>query len=303
MSISVENVSKVFGSQRTLHEVSFVVNSGEIVGFIGPNGAGKSTLMKIICALIAPTSGEVKINGISISLNTIEVRRLLGYLPENNPLYPDLYIQEFLHYVAGLYGLGNRIHKRVREVIGLTGLEPEMHKKIGVLSKGYRQRVGLAQAILHDPEILILDEPTTGLDPNQIVEIRNLISSLGKEKTVILSTHIMQEVEAICKRVIIINKGQIVANDLTGNISRHSEMESHTTIVEFREEINPEILRDLQGMRGFRQLRSGTWLIETTGDADIREELFRLAVKNSLVILSLHKKDRKLEDVFRELTS
>jgi ABC-2 type transport system ATP-binding protein len=303
MSISVENVSKVFGSQKTLHEVSFVVNSGEIVGFIGPNGAGKSTLMKIICSLMTPTTGEVKINGISVSLNSNEIRKLLGYLPENNPLYPDLYIQEFLHYVAGLYGLGKRIHKRVREVIGLTGLDPEMHKKIGVLSKGYRQRVGLAQAILHDPEILILDEPTTGLDPNQIVEIRSLISSLGKEKTVILSTHIMQEVEAICQRVIIINKGQIVANDLTGNISRHSGLESHTTIVEFREEINPEILRDLQGIKGFRQLRSGTWLIETTGDSDIREELFRLAVKNSLVILSLHRKDRKLEDVFRELTS
>ena len=303
MSISVENVSKVFGSQRTLDDVSFIVNSGEIVGFIGPNGAGKSTLMKIICALMAPTSGEVHINGINVSLNAIEIRRLLGYLPENNPLYPDLYIQEFLHYVAGLYGLGNRIHKRVREVIGLTGLEPEMHKKIGLLSKGYRQRVGLAQAILHDPEILILDEPTTGLDPNQIVEIRNLISALGKEKTVILSTHIMQEVEAICQRVVIINKGKIIANDLTGNISRLSGLESHTTVVEFREEINPEILRDLQGMIGLRQLRSGTWLIETTGDLDIREELFRLAVKNSLVILSLHKKDRKLEDVFRELTS
>ncbi len=303
MSISVENVSKVFGSQRTLDDVSFIVNSGEIVGFIGPNGAGKSTLMKIICALMTPTSGEVHINGINVSLNAIEIRRLLGYLPENNPLYPDLYIQEFLHYVAGLYGLGNRIHKRVREVIGLTGLEPEMHKKIGLLSKGYRQRVGLAQAILHDPEILILDEPTTGLDPNQIVEIRNLISALGKEKTVILSTHIMQEVEAICQRVVIINKGKIIANDLTGNISRLSGLESHTTVVEFREEINPEILRDLQGMIGLRQLRSGTWLIETTGDLDIREELFRLAVKNSLVILSLHKKDRKLEDVFRELTS
>jgi ABC-2 type transport system ATP-binding protein len=303
MSISVENVSKVFGTQKTLHNVSFIVNSGEIVGFIGPNGAGKSTLMKIICSLMAPTAGEVKINGIGVSLNSIEIRRLLGYLPENNPLYPDLYVQEFLQYVAGLYGLGKKGMIRVREVIGLTGLEPEMHKKIGLLSKGFRQRVGLAQAIIHDPEILILDEPTTGLDPNQIVEIRNLISDLGKEKTVILSTHIMQEVEAICKRVIIINKGQIIANDLTGNISQHAGIESHTTIVEFREEINPEILRNLQGIVEFRQLRFGTWLIETAGDADIREELFKLAVNNNLVILSLHKKDRKLEDVFRELTS
>jgi len=303
MSISVENVSKVFGSQTTLREVSLVVNSGEIAGFIGPNGAGKSTLMKIICALVEPTSGEVKINGTGVALNTIEIRRLLGYLPENNPLYPDLYVQEFLHYVAGLYGLGKKSHARVREVIGLTGLEPEMHKKIGLLSKGYRQRVGLAQAIIHDPEILILDEPTTGLDPNQIIEIRNLISALGKEKTVLLSTHIMQEVEAICQRVIIINKGQIIANDLTGNISLHAGMETHTTVVEFREEINPEILQDLAGIIGFKQLISGIWLIETAGSYDIREELFKLAIKNNLVILSLHKKDRKLEDVFRELTS
>jgi ABC-2 type transport system ATP-binding protein len=303
MSISVERVSKVFGNQQTLRDVSFTVNSGEIVGFIGPNGAGKSTLMKIICALLAPTSGEVKINGINVAQNSIDVRKLLGYLPENNPLYTDLYVQEFLHYVAGLYHFGKSSQKRVREVIGLTGLGPEMHKKIGVLSKGYRQRVGLAQAIIHDPEILILDEPTTGLDPNQIVEIRSLISDLGKEKTVILSTHIMQEVEAICKRVIIINKGQIVANDLTGNISLPTGMETHTIIVEFREEINPEILQELPGIGGFRHIKYGTWLIETAGSSDLREELFKLAVKNNLVILSLHRQDRKLEDVFRELTS
>jgi ABC-2 type transport system ATP-binding protein len=191
----------------------------------------------------------------------------------------------------------------VREAIRLTGLEPEMHKKIGVLSKGYRQRVGLAQSIIHNPEILILDEPTTGLDPNQIIEIRNLISDLGRQKTVILSTHIMQEVEAICQRVIIINQGQIIANDLTGNIGQHSGKKTHTIIVEFSEEINSEILRGLPSIDEIRKLKSGTWLIETTGSHDIREELFKLAVKNNFVILSLHKKDRKLEDVFRELTS
>jgi ABC-2 type transport system ATP-binding protein len=303
MSISVEHVSKIFGSQQALRDVSFTVNSGEIVGLIGPNGAGKSTLMKIICALLAPTSGEVKLNGARISGDSTDIRRLLGYLPENNPLYTDMYVREFLLYVSGLYNLGKKSDDRVREAIRLTGLEPEMHKKIGVLSKGYRQRVGLAQAIIHNPEILILDEPTTGLDPNQIIEIRNLISDLGRQKTVILSTHIMQEVEAICQRVIIINKGQIIANDLTGKIGQHSGKKTQTIIVEFSEEINSEILRELPSIDEIRKLKSGTWLIETTGSHDIREELFKLAVRNNLVILSLHKKDRKLEDVFRELTS
>jgi ABC-2 type transport system ATP-binding protein len=303
MAISVDHVSKLYGTQRALDEVSFTVSSGEIVGFIGPNGAGKSTLMKIICGLMSPTSGEVTVDGTGVTLNSTEIRQHLGYLPENNPLYTDLYVQEFLHYVAGLYHMGKQSSARVKEVIGLTGLGPEMHKKIGVLSKGYKQRVGLAQAIIHNPEILILDEPTTGLDPNQIVEIRNLISDLGREKTVILCTHIMQEVEAICQRVIIINKGQVVANDLTGSISLEKGISSHTVIVEFSQDIEPDMLLEIPGTGGIRKLKTGTCLIETSGEADIREELFKFAVKNSLVILSLHKKDRKLEDVFRELTS
>ncbi len=303
MSISVERVSKFFGNQQALNEVSFTVNSGEIAGFIGPNGAGKSTMMKIICALLIPSAGMVTINGSPVSENSREIRRHLGYLPENNPLYTDMYVKEFLLYVAGLYHLGRKSAGRVREVIGLTGLEPEMHKKIGQLSKGYRQRVGLAQAIVHNPDILILDEPTTGLDPNQIVEIRNLISDLGREKTVILSTHIMQEVEAICQRVIIISKGQIVANDLAGKIHQYAPDTSQTIIVEFSGDIDPEIFRELTALSGFKEVKPGTWLIETAGNADIREELFNLAVKNNLVILSLHKQDRKLEDVFRELTA
>lgn len=303
MSISVERVSKFFGTQEALRSVSFSVDSGEIVGFIGPNGAGKSTLMKIICGLLPPSSGEVKISGLPVQQNSLMIRRQLGYLPENNPLYTDLYVQEFLVYVAGLYNLGQNSRKRVMDVVEMTGLTPELHKKIGVLSKGFRQRVGLAQAILHDPAILILDEPTTGLDPNQIVEIRNLISELGKAKTVILSTHIMQEVEAICKRVIIINKGQIVANDLTGNIRMHGSISSYTVIVEFSEDIPPEKLQELKNLGAFRRLKPGTWLIETHGDSDIREDLFKLAVKNNLVILSMHRQDKKLEDVFRELTS
>lgn len=303
MSISIERVSKFFGSQQALSDISFTVNSGEIIGLIGPNGAGKSTLMKIICSLTAPTSGDVKIKGMSITRPSIEIRKHLGYLPENNPQYTDLYVVEFLQYVAGLYKLGNK-NNRVREVIALTGLEPEMNKKIGILSKGYRQRVGLAQAIIHNPEILILDEPTTGLDPNQIIEIRTLISDLGREKTVILSTHIMQEVEAICQRVIIINKGRIIADDLTGNLGQHNGIRaSQTIIVEFNKEIEPAVLSSLPFINGYRKVKSSTWLIETDKSSDIREELFRLAVKNNLIILSMHRQDQRLEDVFRELTT
>jgi ABC-2 type transport system ATP-binding protein len=301
MSISVQKVSKQFGSQRALDSVNFTVNSGEIAAFIGPNGAGKSTLMKIICGLTQPTAGEVSINGIPVGGDTLEIRKRLGYLAENNPLYPDLYVEEYLNHVAGLYGLKHR-GKRVREVVGMTGLSPEKHKKIGVLSKGYRQRVGLAQAIVHDPDVLILDEPTTGLDPNQLVDIRNLISGLGREKTVMLSTHIMQEVEAICQRVIIINKGQIMADDLTGNIGKQTGR-SQTVILELNQDPSETQLLSIPGVKGVRQLKPGTWLIETPTEKDIREDLFRFAVDNQLVILSMHAKDRKLEEVFRELTT
>jgi len=241
------------------------------------------------------------VNGVDVATNSLEVRRKLGYLPENNPLYPDMFVEEYLYYVSGLYGLHSK--ERIKEVIGLTGLTPEKHKKIGVLSKGYRQRVGLAQAIVHNPDVLILDEPTTGLDPNQILEIRNLISGLGKEKTVILSTHIMQEVEAICDRVIIINKGQIMADDLAGNIGNYNAAAIHTIVVEFSEDPGDDIFSGLKQVELTRKLSERTWLIQTSGDTDVREELFRLAVKKGLVILSLHRKDRKLEDVFRELTT
>ena len=302
MSIHVHQVSKLFGSQLALNAVSFHVSSGEIAAFIGPNGAGKSTLMKIICGLIRPSAGEVRIKDMDIIANTLEIRKKLGYLPENNPLYPDMYVEEYLKFVAGLYRLDSS-QRRVREVIGLTGLIPEKNKKIGVLSKGYRQRVGLAQAIIHNPDVLILDEPTTGLDPNQLVEIRNLISDLGKEKTVMLSTHIMQEVEAICKRVIIISKGQIMANDLTANIGNYGSFPVHTIIIEFSQTPPENLFLELPEIELTKELNPGTWLIQTTGETDIREELFRLAVKNNLAILSMHTQDRKLEDVFRELTS
>jgi ABC-2 type transport system ATP-binding protein len=224
MSIILKNISKKYGPQLALDDVSFEIKKGEILGFIGPNGAGKSTTMKIITGYIPPTEGEVYINGMDAVEHSLETRKITGYLPEANPLYTEMYVKEYLRYIAGIYGFRKNKGKLVADIIERTGLEIESHKKIGALSKGYRQRVGLAQALIHDPEILILDEPTSGLDPNQIIEIRNLISELGKEKTVMLSTHIMQEVEAICDRVIIINRGRIVADEiLDGKADRKLE--------------------------------------------------------------------------------
>lgn len=301
MSIVVENLTRFYDKQIALNDVSFSVGTGEIVGLIGPNGAGKSTLMKIICSLLSPSSGSVKVDGVSVVQNPMKIKAILGYLPENNPLYFDLYVKEYLLHVAGLYRLTNQ-RKKVMDVIGRTGLEPEMNKKIGLLSKGYRQRVGLAQAIIHDPGILILDEPTTGLDPNQIVEIRNLISDLGKEKTVILSTHIMQEVEAICKRVIILNKGNLIADENTQHVGNLGNTSTRTIIVEFNMELKPEKIRTIAGIVNLGKANNSTWLIETSAESDIRSALFRFAVDNGLEILSMHLKDKKLEDVFRDLT-
>ena len=224
MSISVSNLSKSFGSQIAVNAINFSINNGEIVGFLGPNGAGKSTTMKILAGFISSSSGKAMLNDTIISVDSLESKRQVGYLPEHNPLYLEMYIVEYLTFVGSLYGMaGQLLKKRIEEVINLVGLNPEKHKKIEQLSKGFRQRVGLAQALLHDPEVLILDEPTTGLDPNQLVEIRNLIKEIGKNKTIILSTHIMQEVEAICDRVIIINKGNIVADDSLSTIKKNGE--------------------------------------------------------------------------------
>ena len=303
MSISIQNITKCFGDQVALNDVSFEVNTGEIVGLIGPNGAGKSTLMKIICGLTNTDSGEVKIKGTPVISESTDIRRDLGYLPESNPLYTDLFVREYLLHVAGLYHLGSRSYSRVTEVIEQTGLTPEMHKKIGLLSKGYRQRVGLAQAIIHNPGILILDEPTTGLDPNQIIEIRNLISELGKEKTVILSTHIMQEVEAICKRVIVLNKGKIVADDLTVNLGVYANDEIQTVLLELSQDVDDTFFNEIYYINSIKKIAAGKWLIETSMEHDIRKDLFNLAVKMNLVVLSLKREEKKLEDVFRELTS
>ncbi len=303
MSISIHNITKCFGDQAALNDVSFEVNTGEIVGLIGPNGAGKSTLMKIICGLTSPDSGEVTIKSKPVISESTDTRRDLGYLPENNPLYTDLYVKEYLLHVAGLYHLGSNSNNRVAEVIEQTGLAPEMHKKIGLLSKGYRQRVGLAQAIIHNPGILILDEPTTGLDPNQIIEIRNLISELGKEKTVILSTHIMQEVEAICKRVIILNKGIKVADDLTVNLGVYANDKTQTVLIELSQDVDDTLFNEISYISRIKKITAGKWLIETSVEHDIRKDLFNLAVKMNLTVLSLNREEKKLEDVFRELTS
>ncbi|MPL79795.1 putative ABC transporter ATP-binding protein YxlF [bioreactor metagenome] len=226
MSISIQNLTKLYNEQKALENVSLEINKGEIVGLLGPNGAGKSTMMKIITCFIPPTKGSVKVCGYDIFDNPMDVRKKIGYLPEHNPLYLDMYVREFLDFVAGVHGLGKQKKERIEQMVEMTGLTKEVNKKIGTLSKGYRQRVGIAQAMIHDPEVLILDEPTSGLDPNQLVEVRDLIKNAGKDKTVLLSTHIMQEVEAVCDRTIIINNGQVVADDNTKHLASGQSLET-----------------------------------------------------------------------------
>ena len=302
MSIEVKNISKIYGTQKALNDVSFKINTGEIVGFLGPNGAGKSTMMKIITGFIPPTFGEVAVNELDVVENSLEIRKMIGYLPENNPLYHEMYVKEYLQYVAGIYKLGKSSEQKIKEIIEITGLTIEQKKKIGQLSKGYRQRVGLAQALIHDPKVLILDEPTSGLDPNQILEIRNLITTIGKEKTVMLSTHIMQEVEAICDRVIIINKGQIVADDSTKNIHSHLEENFRTIIVEFSKKIDYQLLEKITGVVKVKKVDDTNYLVQTNEDIDVRSQIFDFAVKNNVAVLSMQKQEKRLEDVFHELT-
>lgn len=299
MSIVVNNITKLYGQQKALNNVSFTVDTGQIVGFLGPNGAGKSTMMKIITCYIPPTQGTVKVCGFDIIEQAIEVKKQIGYLPEHNPLYLDMYVKEFLEFTAGLYKIPN-IKNRVAEMIELTGLQVEQKKKIGALSKGYRQRVGLAQAIIHDPKVLIMDEPTTGLDPNQLEEIRALIKTLGKEKTVMLSTHIMQEVEAVCDKVIIINKGEIVANEVTSTLQKNTSKQLYT--VEFDKIVSKNSLKTIEGVNEVTQLNDTTWQISTGIEKDIRKEIFDFAVSNQLSVLTLNKEEQKLEDVFKQLT-
>ena len=300
MSVTVKNVTRVFGQQKALDDVSFSIGSGEIVGFLGPNGAGKSTMMKIITGYLTPTSGSVEVCNMPVKEHSLDLRKKIGYLPEHNPLYLDMYVREYLDMVGGIYKLRN-IKKRTEEIISITGLSPEAHKKIGALSKGYRQRVGLAQALIPDPEVLILDEPTTGLDPNQILEVRNLITEIGKDKTIMLSTHIMQEVEAICERVIIINHGKIIADELAGGLTSLSSGSGIVVTAEFDRLPDVEKLKALDGVEAVET--SGNKILITSDiEKDIRPAIFRFAVDNELILLELSREEKDLESVFHELT-
>jgi len=303
MSIIVSNISKFYGTQAALDNVSFTIGTGEIVGFLGPNGAGKSTMMKIITGYIPASSGQVIIDDMDISESPIEIKRKIGYLPENNPLYPDMYVIEYLKFIAGIYKIGKSAGQRIKDIIDLTGLGQEQHKKIGELSKGYRQRVGLAQALIHDPEILILDEPTSGLDPNQLVEIRSLISTAGREKTVMLSTHIMQEVEAVADRLIIIDHGKIRADNSKADIYSHLGKQVKTIQVEFDREVEDKFLQEIPGTGKIKKVDDRQWLIEAATAEDIRPHIFRFAVDKGITVLSMQQQAKSLEEVFRILTT
>jgi ABC-2 type transport system ATP-binding protein len=299
MSIQVKNITRLFNEQKALDDVSFTINTGEIVGFIGPNGAGKSTMMKIITGLLPQTSGNVSVNNFDVIEHPFEIRKCIGYLPENNPLYPTMYIKEYLEMIAGIY----KIKTNLNEIIEQTGLQIEQHKKIGQLSKGFRQRVGLAQALIHKPSVLILDEPTTGLDPNQIIEIRNLIKKTGSNKTIMLSTHLMQEVEAICDRIIIINKGKIIANGTKDEVIKSTNKTTSTIHIEFNKSTDKNWIENIEGVIDVRLVKENHWLIQFESSSDIREQLFAKAVENKLSVLSLQKMEKSLEQAFQELTS
>jgi len=299
MSIEISNITKYYGPQKALENINLTINSGQVAGLVGPNGAGKSTLMKIITCFIPPSEGKAYVNGLNVAEQSIQVRKQVGYLPENNPLYTDMYVREYLTFVAGIRKIKN-VKQRIDEIVKITGLTPEQNKKIGKLSKGYKQRTGVAQALLGDPEVLILDEPTAGLDPNQLVEIRNLIKKIGKEKTILLSTHIMQEVEAVCDRVIILSNGQVVADDVPENISQTGEQAIVT--IEFDSEVNSKHLKALEGVNNVKKAGKTIWVIESNTDKDIRSTLFQFAVQQGITILSLNKEAEKLEDVFHRLT-
>lgn len=299
MSIKVEHILKTYGTQKAVNEISFEIGKGEIVGFLGPNGAGKSTTMKMITGYLRPDSGNIYVCGMIVEGEAISTKKKIGYLPESNPLYYEMYVREYLGMMAGLHALHSP-KKRIEEVISLTGLLAEAHKEIGQLSKGYKQRVGLAAALLHDPEVLILDEPTTGLDPNQIIEIREVIRSLSQDKTILFSTHILQEVEALCDRVIVINKGSIVAD------SRIEELRQSAAAaklrVSFREKIEEETLGRVTGISHITKLNDHDWLLETADAEALSKELLGFTLQHNLNIVSLQTQTRRLEDIFRELT-
>jgi len=299
MSIIVKNVCKQYGSQWALDDVSFEIPKGQIVGFLGPNGAGKSTMMKIITSFIPATKGVVEVNGFDVTTKSMEARRIIGYLPEHNPLYLEMYVREYLSFMAGIYKM-DQVKSRVENMIERVGLGIEAHKKIGTLSKGYRQRVGLAQALIHDPQVLILDEPTSGLDPNQLIEIRSLIQDMGKEKTVMFSTHIMQEVEAICSRAIIINKGKLITDQSTSELKKWGS--GSIVLVEVGDEISNGFWKSIEGVISAKMLAPKQWEITTDGLRDIRRDISDKLNKAGFVLLAMSTKENRLEDIFKDLT-
>ncbi|HEV8273714.1 MAG TPA: gliding motility-associated ABC transporter ATP-binding subunit GldA [Chitinophagaceae bacterium] len=301
MSIEVKNLLKVYGEQKAVNDISFKVGKGEIVGFLGPNGAGKSTTMKIITGYLEKTSGEAFVCGMNVADQPLETKKKIGYLPELNALYYDMYVREYLGFIAELHKIKNQKSK-VESVIELTGLTIESKKKIGQLSKGYKQRVGLAAALIHDPEVLILDEPTSGLDPNQIIEIRDVIKKQGQDKTVLFSSHILQEVEAICDRVIIINKGELVADDKLSNLRQRSSSSPSTVKVSFKESIDKIWLEQLSAARSVNKIDANNWQLATDNPEQLRKQIFELSLQHNLNIVSLQSDSQSLEDVFRSLT-
>ncbi len=305
MSITISNLTKTYGSQKAIDDISFEAVNNEIVGFLGPNGAGKSTTMKIVTGYLKADSGEVAVDGINVNKNPVAVKKRIGYLPEGNPLYHEMYVREYLEFIAGLHQIKKGIINRIEEVIELTGLTVESNKKTGQLSKGYKQRVGLAAALIHNPDVLILDEPTSGLDPNQIIEIRQVIKDLGKNKTVLFSSHILQEVESICDRVVIINKGTIVANDTLSNL-RTSNKAYHIVVVEFSEKTDPRIflsINDIQKIDEEEKEGSSIYKIQTSDPENIKRQLLKFSLENNINIVSLQSETKSLEEVFRNLTA
>ena len=301
MSIAVNHLTKIYGTQKAVDDISFNVGKAEIVGFLGPNGAGKSTTMKMITGYLEANSGDAEVCGIKVGTDGDETKKKIGYLPESNPLYYEMYVREYLEFVANVYRL-KEIKTKIESIIETVGLSREANKKIGQLSKGYKQRVGLAAALIHDPEVLILDEPTSGLDPNQIVEIREVIKKLGQDKTVLFSSHILQEVQAMCDRVIIINKGKIVADDTLANLQK-GKSDDHFVIVSFKENIPADILRTLRGVVAIEQPETGNWKLKTNNPEGVRKQLMELSLQNNWNIVSLQSESNSLEEVFRSLTN
>lgn len=302
MSLQIQNLSKFYGQQKAVDAISFTVEQGEIVGFLGPNGAGKSTTMKMATGYLAPSLGKIKVGGYDVLETPIQVKRITGYLPEHNPLYLDMYVHEYLLFTGKLCGLsGSRLKHRVGEIIELCGIAPEQHKKLEALSKGYRQRVGLAQSLLHDPEVLILDEPTSGLDPNQIIEIRKVIKEISHNKTVLFSTHIMQEVQALCNRVVIINKGRIVADDHLNNLLKHKG--GNALVLEFQEEVDIEDIRRLSGVADVTAISNTKCRVTSMPEVDLRSQLFRYATEKGLSLIELKVEEYSIESLFKELTA